>query len=252
MSYHVKLAMFDGPLELLIHLVHKAKIELCDIFVSEITEQYLALMEGIGDVDMDRASGFLNMAARLLYIKSRSLLPSHGEEDEDGFTDPEAELLADLRAKEEYLRFKGVSGELARMEDEAGKIYYKLPEEIIDMDRELVLLDADAGLLHLAFLSLLRRRRGVSRQHYTVDIKRDSFSVRAQKKKILSTLGPGGRMSFFSLFSDDASHMEVAVTFIALLELWHAGSILLKQRRSFDDIDVALTAKASKKEAALG
>ena len=108
-----KLARFEGPLDLLLHLVSKAKIDLQDIFVSEITEQYLSYMEEIKELDMDRASEFLNMAATLLYIKSRSLLPARREETEDeNFVDPETELIERLRA---YKLYKEASERLARM-----------------------------------------------------------------------------------------------------------------------------------------
>ncbi len=230
-----KLAQFEGPLDLLLHLIHKAKIELQDIFVSEITEQYLAYMEDIGELDMDRASDFLNMAATLLYIKSRSLLPARpGEAEDENWVDPETELIERLRA---YKLYKEASLRLKELEAGALGNFYKLPEELFDAEPEYLILDADTAALHSAFMSLLsRKKESVNEGNERVDIKKDSFSVRRQKRKILDVLKARGGMSFFMLFEEEASRMELAVTFIALLELWHNGFVSVHQRSSFNDI----------------
>ena len=124
-EYTVRLAQFEGPLDLLLHLVGKAKIDLQDIFVSQITEQYLVYMEQIEEIDMDRASEFLNMAATLLYIKSRALLPAKREELEDeDFVDPETELIERLRA---YKMYKELGQKLSDLEKQSKQVYYKLP-----------------------------------------------------------------------------------------------------------------------------
>ncbi|MDY3003432.1 MAG: segregation/condensation protein A [Christensenella hongkongensis] len=229
-----KLARFEGPLDLLLHLVSKAKIDLQDIFVSEITEQYLSYMEEIKELDMDRASEFLNMAATLLYIKSRSLLPARREETEDeNFVDPETELIERLRA---YKLYKEASERLARMESGASGVYYKLPEEIIDADQEIVIEGTDTDALYLAFLSVLKNRKKEPVQYRNVEIRQDMFSIRVQKKKILERLQREKKISFFSLFEEKATHMEIAVTFIALLELWHISKLMINQKAAFGDI----------------
>ncbi len=237
MSSHTlsfKLTQFEGPLDLLLHLISKAKIDLQDIFVSEITEQYLSYMDEMKELDMDRASEFLNMAATLLYIKSRSLLPSKREElmDEE-FIDPETELIERLRA---YKLYKEAGERLAVMESGAQSVFYKLPEELIDADQELVIEGADTDALYLAFLSLLKNRKKEPDAYRKVEIKQDMFSIRLQKKKILERLKMEKRLSFFSLFEQKASQMEVAVTFIALLELWHVGRLSICQQKAFADI----------------
>ena len=236
MSSHIliKLAQFEGPLDLLLHLISKAKIDLQDIFVSEITEQYLVYMDQIGELDMDRASEFLNMAATLLYIKSRALLPAKREELEDAdFIDPETELIERLRA---YKLYKEAGERLAEMESGAKDIYYKLPEELVDIDQELVIEGSDADTLYMAFLDLLRNREKEPEERRRVEIRQDTFSIRVQKKKILERLKREKRISFFSVFEVQATHMEVAVTFVALLELWHAGKLAVRQKKAFSDI----------------
>lgn len=245
-SYHVRLANFDGPLELLLHLVHKAKIELTEIFVSEITDQYLKLMDSISEIDMERASDFLNMAARLLYIKSRALLPVKNDPDDEDFIDPETELLNDLRAKEEYLRIRELSQNLHDMENEACDIFYKLPEELLD-DREYILLDADKKALYKAYVNLLSKTAKEKDREYTVEVRRDSFSIRKQKSKILGVLKSRGKASFFMFFNNDPPPMEVAVTFSAMLELWHARTLYLEQAKHFEDIKLSLLPLNAKK-----
>ena len=235
-EYTVRLAQFEGPLDLLLHLVGKAKIDLQDIFVSEITEQYLVYMEQIEEIDMDRASEFLNMAATLLYIKSRALLPAKREELEDeDFIDPETELIERLRA---YKMYKELGQRLSMLEKESNQVYYKLPEEIFDLSQEVVIEGADTDVLYLAFLELLKSRKKAEAEepYKKVEIKQDTFSIRVQKKKILSRLKQEKRVSFSSLFEKQASHMEIAVTFIALLELWHVSKIAIRQKKAFDDI----------------
>lgn len=234
MPYTVKLAQFEGPLDLLLHLISKAKIDLQDIFVSEITEQYLVYMDQIGELDMDRASEFLNMAATLLYIKSRALLPAKREELEDeDFVDPETELIERLRA---YKLYKEAGERLAKLEAEAKDTYYKLPEELVDIDQELILEGSDADALYLAFLELLKNRNKEPEERRRVEIRQDTFSIRVQKKKILERLKREKKVSFFSLFEGQATHMEIAVTFVALLELWHVGKLAVRQRKAFSDI----------------
>ena len=130
-----KLSNFEGPLDLLLHLISKAKIEPKDIFVSEITTQYLRMMKNVDELDMDSASDFLQMAATLIYIKSRSLLPVKRRDDDlddDGLT-PEEHLIVQLN---EYKRYKEASEQLRMFEEGGQRDYYKLPEEIVDSPGE--------------------------------------------------------------------------------------------------------------------
>ncbi len=231
MEYRVKLSQFEGPLDLLLHLVGKAKIDLKDIFVSQITEQYLQHMEEINELDMDRASDFLNMAANLLFIKSRSLLPVKRDEPEDGI-DPEQELIERLRA---YQLYKEAGKKLSELEGGARDIFYKLPEELYD-EQEIVIEGVETDDLYLAFLEILQRKKAERPEPEKVEIHKDSFSIRAKKADILSRLRARRSVTFSELFERDASAMEMAVTFIALLELWHVRKITVEQRRQFADI----------------
>ncbi|MGI6153943.1 MAG: segregation and condensation protein A [Christensenellaceae bacterium] len=233
----IKLEQFEGPLDLLLHLVKKAKIALEEIFVSEITEQYLTYMAEIGQVDMDRASDFLNMAALLLYIKSRALLPdklSLYEDEAEG--NPEEELIERLRV---YQLYKEAGAQLKEFEQNAINVFYKLPEELFETESELVIEDADAHALHRAFLLLMKNARERKENYYdNVEIKQDSFSIRKQKQKITELLARKRRVSFFSIFSNEASQMEISVTFFALLELWNVNEVAVRQKKMFEDIEI--------------
>ena len=123
MAVSIHLKQFDGPLDLLLHLVGKAKIDLADIFVSEITEQYIEIVRGAPDFDMDEASEFIAMAALLVEIKSRRLLPKPPREEEE---DPEQALIARLTA---YKQFRESARNMAEFEKSALKLFGKLPEE---------------------------------------------------------------------------------------------------------------------------
>ena len=126
MPYIVSLKQFDGPLDLLLTLISNAKIDIHDIFVSEITEQYLETMKLVDELDMDSASEFLQMAATLLEIKSRAMLPKPPKPENPDEPTPEEALIKQL---EEYRQFKEVSARMHQLEEEARALLTKLPEE---------------------------------------------------------------------------------------------------------------------------
>ena len=122
------------------------------------------------------------------------------------------------------------------MEREAKDVYYKLPEELVDFEQEIVIEGSGTDMLYMAFLELLRNRKKEPEERRRVEIKQDVFSIRVQKKKILERLKREKRVSFFSLFEERATHMEIAVTFVALLELWHVSRLAIRQKKAFSDI----------------
>lgn len=237
-----KLSNFEGPLDLLLHLINKAKIQPKDIFVSEITEQYLRFVESSGDLDMDSASEFLQMAATLIYIKSRSLLPEKRRPedlDESGLS-PEEKLLLRLN---EYKRFKDVSELLKELQKEAAADIYKLPEELVSEDTEPVFINAEADALSEAFLRILKRLERKNRvlpEPTKVIVYSDSFSIKTQMRMIIDTLSINKRVRFDSLFENQSCREEIAVTFLALLELLNMGKLNVKQERTFGEIDIIL------------
>ena len=152
MAYEVHLKEFDGPLDLLLHLIEQAKVDIKDIFISEITNQYLSLMEELDELDMDTASEFLTMAATLVYIKSRSLLPKPPKEAEEE-EDPEEALVRQLK---EYKLFKQAGEKLNELSAGMRGVFSRLPEEFALPPQEYELEQATAEELRLRAGSGLR------------------------------------------------------------------------------------------------
>lgn len=236
MAYEVHLSQFDGPLDLLLHLIEQAKVDIKDIFISEITAQYLALMSEVDTLDMDTASEFLIMAATLVYIKSRSLLPRPPREETEGEEDPEAALVRQLR---EYKAFKEAGAKLEELQSETARVYTRLPEEFVLPPQEYSLAEATTAELYEAFFAVLNREApepaAPSPLH---QVKADTFTIRRQLKKIRAVLSEQGRVSFEALFDDTSEKMEKIVTFMALLDMIMRNEITLRQSRPYGPITI--------------
>lgn len=234
MELQLKLSGFEGPLDLLLHLLEKDKLDIKDIFVSDITDQYLKYIEGISEFDMENASEFLTVAAHLLEIKSRSLLPKPLPETEDE-EDPEQAL---IRRLTEYKMYKEAGEKLHGMEEENLRVYYKLPEEV-HMEERIELNAMHLDSLLSAFAEVLKRVEGkqVKKQR---EIRRDMYTVKGKMSYIRRKLVSKKRVSFFELFEDDGNKSEVVTTFAAMLELWKSNFLRLEQKENFGDITVFL------------
>jgi segregation and condensation protein A len=236
MDYRFKLDQFEGPLDLLLHLIKKSKINIEDIFVSEITEQYLEYMEGLDELDMDKSSEFLNMAATLIYIKSRTLVPKPIDDD-DLEEDPEQELIERLKA---YKIFKEASLNMKGLEKQARGRHFKLPLEYpFELD-DFSISGATIDKLYTAFSKVMERAIEIEEHSYKqVEIEREIVSVRERRRYIRNTLKEKGTISFDMLFEDMSSRLQIAVTFLALLELLHAGFLKAEQRENLDAIIIS-------------
>lgn len=233
MAYVVSLKQFEGPLDLLLHLISKAKVDIKDIFVSEITEQYLASLEGIDELDMDVASEFLTMAATLLEIKSRALLPRPPAPEEEGEETPEQAL---IRRLEEYKLYKESAGRMKEFEKAAFKAFSKLPEEypLPPQPIELTGLSID-GLVRAL-------ERIIARQTQTEDpgrvfraITRDKFTIEQCVFNLTSRLRKGPVL-FTDMLSSYVTRDEIVSYFMAMLELLKMGRLHAQQEQAFDDI----------------
>lgn len=247
MAYHVSLTLFDGPLDLLLHLISRAQVDIRDIFISEITDQFLAYMGQLDELDMDRASEFLEMAARLLEIKSRRLLPGAAEEEEDEES-PEQQLIRQL---EEYRLFKAASAALQQKEKLAAGVHYRLPQEIVrggDFD----ITNASAALLAQAFAALLARvgQEEDDEEEPERRIERESFTVQQQLFRIQSLLGQRGSVGFGELVSARPTREEVVTAFLAVLELIKLNRAQVRQEGLYGAI--RLVARARTEEEAHG
>ena len=233
MAYTVSLKQFDGPLDLLLTLIGKARIDIQEIFVSEITEQYLAYMAGVDELDMESASEFLQMAATLVEIKSRAMLPKPPRvEDEEGLT-PEEALVRQLT---EYKKFKEASREMQKLESEAREILTKLPEEFPLPPQEVELTGLTLEKLTRAFARVLKRleesRSGSGPQRH---IRRDTYTV-GQCMARIGCMVRKGRCAFTALFEDAADRDEVITMFMAMLEMVKHSRLHISQESTYGEI----------------
>lgn len=228
-DYKVKLTQFEGPLDLLLHLIKDAKLDIKDIFLSEITEQYLAYLENIEDLDIDKASDFIDVAATLLEIKSKKILPVN----EDLPLDEESEEQKLIRRLEEYKIIKEASEELKPLEN-LDK-FYKRPDEDVG-DYRYVLKDMKLDGLLDAFAHLMHRITEKAEEVKPRRIEKDRFTVAQKMSQIKDVILIKDKFLFTELFESDYSKGEAINTFLAVLELLKLGQIRAVQTENFADI----------------
>lgn len=233
MAYVVSLSQFEGPLDLLLHLISKAKVDIKDIFVSQITEQYLASLEGIDELDMDVASEFLTMAATLLEIKSRALLPRPPAPEEEGEETPEQAL---IRRLEEYKLYKESAGQMKEFEKAAFQVFSKLPEEypLPPQPIELTGLTVD-GLVRALERIIARQTQADDPGRVFRAITRDKFTIEQCVFNLTSRLRKGPVL-FTDMLSSHVTRDEIVSYFMAMLELLKMGRLHAQQEEAFDDI----------------
>ena len=234
MPYVVSLKQFDGPLDLLLTLISNAKLDIKDIFVSEITEQYLDSMRLVDELDMDSASEFLQMAATLLEIKSRSMLPKPPKPEEEGALSPEEELIRQLT---EYKHFKEISQRMHELEREARALLTKLPEEYPLPPPNIEITGLTLEKLARAFQRVLERAELNERNENMAsrEIRRDSFTV-AGCMAVISRRLRRGRLRFMELFDSGFSREEVVTMFLAVLELTRLNRLKIEQQSAYGEI----------------
>ena len=213
-DYTTKLSNFEGPLDLLLYLVNKAEISIRDIFVSEVTEQFIEYVRSADDLDMEKESEYLGMAATLLEIKSKELLPImqfEWDQEDDYFMDEESPQENIFRQLEEYKLFKEASENLK--EQETVNIFSKLLERL-DLEKRI--------------------------KNSQKEIPKEVFTVADKINYIKTTMLERQSCSFFELFKEDASRMEIITTFQALLELLKLQYLTYEQKETFGDITINL------------
>ena len=225
----IRLDAFEGPMDLLYHLIEKNEIDIYDIPIASLTDQYLAYLDAAEDRNMDGMSEFLVMAATLLEIKSKLLLPKPKKEAEEEGPDPRAELVERLL---EYKKIKGVTAEWKARAEEAARLLYKPADKAIaklrreeDQPLEDFLMGVTMEDLYLAFQEVMQRKES------KVDHVRSSF--RAVERDLL-ILQP--QITFFGIFRRKSRKMEKVVTFLALLELIKRKEVQITQQGTFSEI----------------
>lgn len=230
----LKLTNFEGPLDLLLSLVKENKIEIKDIFVSQVTEQFLSYMSQLAELDVDKASEYMAIAATLIEIKSRALLPVEEEVDENGET-PEGILIRQL---EEYKMFKEVVGELKTCENV--NRFYREPDEHVGEEVYVTAEHLSMDGFMNAFKRILMRMQVRSEtENVSHAIVKESFSVTQKVAEIKKRLSESDEVSFFEMFDENASKNEVVTTFIAVLELLKLQMVVVRQKDLFNEIIIA-------------
>ncbi|EOP66759.1 segregation and condensation protein A [Bacillus cereus VDM006] len=238
MQYNFKVEAFEGPLDLLLHLIHRYEIDIYNIPVAEITEQYLSYIHTMKDLQLDVASEYLVMAATLLQIKSKMLLPKQQEDvpdnGEDFIDDPRQELMERLI---EYKKYKQVAAELKEREQERAQLYTRPPIDFTSFQQEeetSLPLDITLYDMLAAFQKLMRRKK--PKRPVTTRIARQEIPIEQRMSDILQQLETAeGRQSFYDLFVDEEREVMV-VTFLAILELMKNQQIIIEQEHNFDEI----------------
>lgn len=227
-----RLSDFEGPFDLLLELVKRAEIEIKDLFISDITDQYLAMMEDIGSIDVDKAVEFLDVASRLLYIKSESVLPVDPQFEE---LDVESAKDLLLRQFEEYRIIKEATDRL--QPNEIINRFYREPD-FDEKDAKVVIKDFNFEKLMDAFTQMLMRVHQPEAVIEHKEIVRDRYTVADRINYIAKTLRMRKKMRFSELFDDDSSKSEAINTFLALLQLLKHQYLSVEQAGLYEEIDI--------------
>jgi len=231
MSYKIKLQLFEGPLDLLLYLVKKDHLNIYDIPIAEVTEQYLKYMELMQLLDLNIAGEFLVMAATLMQIKSKMLLPPDpSEAPEEPTEDPRAELIKRLL---EYEKFKEIAQNLREREQKQQDVFTRPKPENIPVDKE-VYFEASLFDLISAFSKALEE---VPKELFYEVIK-DEFSVEDKVHQILHLLLEKQSVLISDLFKKSKNKLEIIVTFLAILELIRMKEIAACQKGLFGEVEV--------------
>lgn len=231
----IRLKNFEGPFDLLFFLIEKNQIDIYDIPIVEITDQYMDYLFAMQEMDLEVASEFLVMASTLLHIKSKLLLPVHRDNQAEEI-DPREELILKLV---EYKKAKEFAAHLREKEKEWGKVFYKLPEILPESAYEVV-LEVSPSLLKDCYQKTLQnyqdRQNDVSKKMNRI-LQHEKVSLRLKIKELLGRLKRGVRLCFSKIFNlKKMSRLEVATGFLAALEIAKAGKAVIHQETEFGDI----------------
>jgi segregation and condensation protein A len=236
-DYKVKLEVFEGPLDLLLYLIKKEEVDIYDVSIERITRQYLEYVDTFRMLDLEVAGEFVVMAANLIYIKSRSLLPVHqqpAEEDAEE-EDPRWDLIRQLI---EYKKFKDAAAQLQRRELEQEGLIPRVLEKP-NLTAPDALLKQEVSIFDLinAFRKVLKRLE--SKREDLREIFEENFTVSDKIEHIMAITQQGRSMAFSELFASAAGRTEIAVTFLALLELIRLKQLRVVQPEPFAEIFIS-------------
>jgi segregation and condensation protein A len=233
-EYKVKLEVFEGPLDLLLYLIKKDEVDIYDISLERITAQYLEFMEAFKVLDLELAGEFVVMAANLIYLKSRALLPASVQppEEEAEEEDPRWDLIRQLV---EYKKFKDAAAQLSQRELEQSNQFVRMADSP-EAAPERPLGDVSVFDLINAFNKVLKRL--ASKSEDLREIFEENFTVSDKIDFLMKMTASGVPLKFTELFANAASRTEIVVTFLALLELIRLKQLKAVQPETFGEIEL--------------
>jgi segregation and condensation protein A len=234
-EYKVRLEIFEGPLDLLLYLIKRDEIDIYDISLERITQQYLEYLQAFKELNIDVAGEFVVMAANLIYLKSRSLLPADQQPPEEDVEedDPRWDLIRQLI---EYKKFKEAAAQLQVRELEQERIFARIGDGLAPAAVPLSLGEVGIFQLINAFQNVLKR---LDAKEDLREMFGEHFTVSDKIEWILQRIGAGDALRFSELFVRAASRVEIVVTFLALLELIRLKQVRAIQPNEFAEIEIA-------------
>jgi segregation and condensation protein A len=233
-NYKVRLDIFEGPLDLLLYLIKKDEVDIQEVSIARITRQYLDYIDTFRLLNIDLAAEFIVMAANLMYLKSRTMLPRQEQppDDECEEDDPRWELIRQLI---EYKKFKDAASLLSQREVEQAERFALQPEQQAPDPEPAPLAEVSIFDLIRAFQNVLKR---FEQSQELGDIIDDRFTVADKIEMLLSRFQTGEALRFDRLFDDATTKAEVIVTFLAVLELMKMNQFALRQTEVFGEIEI--------------
>lgn len=241
MTLNIKIENFEGPFDLLLHLIKKSEMDIYDIKIYEITNQYLQFISQMKEMDLEVTSEFIVIAANLLEIKSRMLLPNIAEDETaaDKESDPRKELISKLI---EYKKFKGIAEVLRKKEEEFGVVFTKKPEIIEDNNKDESTLDMFKNItmleLYKLFNDLINKYYSKLNKENVIqrEIPIDVYKIEDKMEYLKQNIYYGKTIIFSNILMSCKNKMERVVTFLALLELIKQKNVKALQDKNFTDI----------------
>lgn len=231
MDYRITIDKFEGPLDLLLHLIKQADVNIFDISIDTITKQYLDFINRMEELNLDIASEYLVMAAELLEMKSSILLPKHTIEDSDEYEeDPREQLINKLL---EYQHYKEVTGTFKELEFERQKSYTKEPYDLSEYNNTHIETDVDLEKLMEAFDNLIQRK--IMDRPLNTKITNKEYSITKRSKEIVDIITKKKKVNFIELF-DIMTKDYIVITFLSILSLAKKQEINIKQDDNFKEI----------------
>ena len=227
MSYHVRLTQFEGPLDLLLHLIRRDKINIYDIPISHITKEYLSYIEIMQELSLEVAGEFFVMAATLMRIKAQMLLPKRPDEEDE--EDPREELVKNLL---EYRKFKEAASHFAERESDRRKVFTRPAVRPPEGEKDTSLMEVSIFDLVDAFKKVMEDLKN----QISYRIEKETYTIEEKIDLIRDRIASNSEILFTELFSGEIDRLEIIVTFLAILEMARIGELSARQMTSSGDV----------------